>query len=349
MCYTRVSWSSRVRTTSSCNSRAAMPSSSCSRRPPTRRVAWPLRRRYTVSFDHQTSEDFSRARLKAAWRRVTSRLTGRRNELLRFDEVRRQLRAQGQHYAGARAVPLAAIVGSIGRYRDFDSAFLPVQNQTRGRWLNIDRAHYEELSLPPVDLYGLGETYFVKDGNHRVSVARERGQEFIDANVIEIEAPVPIGSLEDLEEWIRREDAVAFLSATQLLKVRLEAQVLLTLPGQYEQLLEHISVHRWFMGIEAEQEIPYSDAVASWYDRVYLPLVEGIREADVLKEFPERTESDLYLWLIEHLWYLRESGEMGEDEPFDETVRTYAERFSERPARRIARAMWRGARRIAGL
>lgn len=301
-----------------------------------------------MSFDHQTSEDFSRARLKAAWRRVISRLTGRRNELLRFDEVRRQLRAQGQHYAGARAVPLAAIVGSIGRYHDFDSAFLPRQNQTRGRWLNIDRAHYEELALPPVELYGLGETYFVKDGNHRVSVARERGQEFIDANVIELEAPVPIGSLEDLEEWIRQEDAVGFLSSTQLLKVRPDAHVLVTLPGQYEQLLEHIEVHRWFLGIEAEHEIPYLDAVASWYDRVYLPIVEGMREAGMLREFPQRTEADLYLWLIEHLWYLREAGEINADEPLDEAARTYGEQFSQRPGRRV-RAAWRSARRKAGL
>jgi hypothetical protein len=302
-----------------------------------------------LSFDHIARTDFDHARRKAAWRFVISRLTGRRNELLRFDEVRHQLRAQGQHYAGARAVPLTAIVGSIGRYRDFDSAFLPRQSQTRGRWLNIDRAHYEEVTLPPVELYGLGETYFVKDGNHRVSVARERGQEFVDANVIELEAPVPIGSLADLEEWIRNQDAVSFLASTQLLKTRPDAQVLLSLPGQYEQLLEHISVHRWFLGIEAEQEIPYSDAVTSWYDHVYLPLVEGIREAGVLKEFPNRTEADLYIWLVEHLWYLREAGEIDEDEPFDAAARQYAERFSPRTGRRVARAVWRSARRIARL
>jgi hypothetical protein len=158
-----------------------------------------------------------------------------------------------------------------------------------------------------VELYGIGETYFVRDGNHRVSVARERGQEFVDAVVIELSAPVPVGSLRDLEEWIRREDAVAFLSSTRLMDVRPQAQVLLTLPGQYEQLLEHILVHRWFLGIEANQEIGYEAAVGSWYDRVYLPLVEAIREAEVLKECPQRTEADLYLWLVEHLWYLREA------------------------------------------
>jgi hypothetical protein len=297
-----------------------------------------------MSFEEQVRADYDMARLKAAWRQIVSRLARRRNELLQFEEVRRRLRAQGQHYVGLRSVPLEAIVGSIGRYRDFDRAFLPRQSQTKSRWLNIDRAHYQDLELPPVELYGIGETYFVRDGNHRVSVARERGQEFVDAVVVELSAPVPIGSVQELEDWIRREDAVAFLSTTRMMEVRPDAQVLLTLPGQYEQLLEHISVHRWFLGIEADQEIPYEQAVGSWYDRVYLPLVEAIHEADVLKEFPQRTAADLYLWLIEHLWYLREACELDEDQPLDVTARTYAERFSQRPRRRVARVV----RRIVG-
>jgi hypothetical protein len=291
--------------------------------------------------DNQVHADFEHARRKASWRGLISRLTGRRNELLRFEEVRHQLRAQGRHDGGSRPVPLDAIVGSVGRYRDFDAAFLPVQTQTKRRWLNIDRAHYEELSLPPVELYQLGETYFVKDGNHRVSVARERGQVFVDAMVIELHAPVPIGSLEELQEWIRQQDAVAFLDTTHLLELRPHAQVLLTVPGQYERLVEHISVHRWFLGIEGEREIAYDEAVASWYDRVYLPLVEGIREADILGEFPGRSEADLYLWLIEHLWYLREAGELPDAAPLDVAARTYADGFSPRTTRRIARAIRR--------
>src|SRR5439155_19202405 len=294
-----------------------------------------------MAFDNQVLSDFAHARRKASWRNVINRLTGRRTELLRFEEVRRQLRAQGRHDAGARPVALAAIVGSVGRYRDFDTAFLPLQTQTKRRWLSIDRAHYDDLVLPPVELYRLGETYFVKDGNHRVSVARERGQVYIDAVVIELHAPVPIGSLAELEEWIGQQDAVEFLSTTRLLDLRPEAQVLLTLPGQYEQLLEHISVHRWFMGIELEREISYAEAVASWYGRVYLPIVEGIREAAMLREFPRRTEADLDLWLIEHLWYLREAGELDESAPIDQAARSYADSFSPRPSRRLARAFRR--------
>jgi hypothetical protein len=247
-----------------------------------------------------------------------------------------------------RSVALADIVGSVGRYRDFDTAFLPRQNQTKGRWLSIDRAHYEGLDLPPVELYALGSTYFVKDGNHRVSVARERGQLFVDAVVIELHAPVPIGSLAELEDWIGRDEAVAFLSATNLMQLRPDADVLLSQPGHYEQLLEHISVHRWFLGIEAKQEIPYSEAVASWYDHVYLPLIEGIREARLLSDFPKRTEADLYLWLIEHLWYLREADELDEDAPLDVIARSYADDFSQRLMRRLRRAWRRFARLLSG-
>src|SRR5258708_15032413 len=298
-----------------------------------------------MTFDNQINSDFDHARRKASWRSIINRLIGRRTELLRFEEVRRQLRAEGRHDAGARPVLLDAIVGSVGRYRDFDTAFLPLQTQTKRRWLSIDRAHYDDLVLPPVELDRLGETYFVKDGNHRVSVARERGQVYVDAVIVELHAPVPIRSLAELEDWIGQQDAVEFLSTTQLLVLRPAAQVLLTVPGQYERLLEHISVHRWFMGIESDREIAYPEAVTSWYDRVFVPIVEGIRDASILREFPKRTEADLYLWLIEHLWYLRQAGELDEAVSLDAAARSYADAyadtFSPRATRRLARALRR--------
>src|SRR5260370_31515460 len=169
-----------------------------------------------MSVDNLVHGDYEHARRKASWRQVISRLTGRRNELLRFEEVRLRLRAQGRHAVGTQAVDLDAIVGSVGRYRDFDTAFLPRQTQTKRRWLSIDRAHYDDVALPPVELYQLGATYFVKDGNHRVSVARQRGQVFIDAVLIELHAAVPIGSLSELEEWIGQQDAIAVMSAKYL-------------------------------------------------------------------------------------------------------------------------------------
>ena len=124
-------------------------------------------------------------------------------------------------------------------------------------------------------------------------------------------------------------------------------QILLSQPGHYEQILEHISVHRWFMGIEAEHEIPYPRAVASWYDNVYLPVVDGIREARLLSEFPKRTEADLYLWLMEHLWYLREADELADNVPLNAVARSYADDFGQRLGRRLRRALRRGARAVS--
>src|SRR5438034_1530389 len=120
--------------------------------------------------------DYRRARRRAFMRGVLSWFRRADNALLAFDEVRRGIHAQAQRDGGLREVEIDQIVGSVGRYRDFDRAFLPRQVQTQDRWESVDRAYLDHTELPPVDLYKIGETYFVKDGNHRVSVARERGQ-----------------------------------------------------------------------------------------------------------------------------------------------------------------------------
>jgi hypothetical protein len=283
--------------------------------------------------------DFERARHKASWRSVLMRLVRRRNHLLRFDEVRRHLQAQGHRSLGIYQVPLDAIVGSVGRYHDFDAAFLPRQSQTKGRWLSIDRAHYDDVHLPPVELYKLGQTYFVKDGNHRVSVARERGQMFIDAVVVDVQSPVPIASLAQLEKWLEQQDAVEFFATTGLLSLRPEADLHLTLCGQYEKLLEHISVHRWFLGLERDSPISYEDAVTHWYDHVYTPVVDAIRDADLPSAFPRRTHADLYVWISEHLWYLREAGDFQDATPLNAVALTFAACSMPRRRSRLSRLL----------
>ena len=290
-----------------------------------------------MTFLTQVTEDFERAQNKAFWRRIAALVLRRENALLPFEQTRRQLRAQAQHYGGLRAVPIDQIVGSVSRYRDFDRAFLPRQAKTRSRWISIDRAYYEDSALPPIELYQLGETYFVKDGNHRVSVAREQGQEFIDAHVVELHAPVPIADLAELENWIRDQDALDFADRTRLMQIRPGASVDLTLCGQYEKLLEHIDVHRWFLGTEQRRSVAWDEAVTSWYDCVYSGVVDGVRESNVLRDFPGRTEADLYLWIIEHRWLLVENGTLEPDTPIADVARNYAAAYSPRLWRRLAR------------
>lgn len=259
-----------------------------------------------MSYDQAASQDFERALVKGFWRKVVSWLKGDSNELLPFDEVRGRLPIRGQHYVGHKEVPIDRIVGSLGRYRDFDRAFLPTQTRTKDRWINIDKAHYSQALLPAVELFKMGEIYFVKDGNHRVSVARERGQEFIDAFVIEIDVPVPMTPDMAVNDLLLKQEFAEFVERTLIHKLRPEARLETALPGQYAKLLDHIAVHRWYLGEQRGAEVPYAEGVTSWYDNVYRPLIDTLREHNLFKEFPRVAETDLYIWVMEYQGYLRE-------------------------------------------
>ena len=273
-----------------------------------------------MAIDQMAEQDFDRAVFRAFWRKIVARLRGTNNQLLPFDEIHQQLPVRGQHYLGIRQVEVDKIIGSLGRYHDFDRAFLPTQSRTRERWLSIDRAHYEEVALPPIELYKIGEVYFVKDGNHRVSVARERGQVYIDAYVIEIDTPVELTPDITIDEVALRAEQAAFLEATHLLELRPDAHIETTLPGMYKRLQEQISLHRWYVGERRGAEVSPEEAVTAWYDDIYMPVVQVIREQGLLKYFPGSTETDLYLWISEYQGYLREaikasgrSGQAGDD------------------------------------
>lgn len=294
-----------------------------------------------MSIEHLANQDYERAIWKSLWRTLIAWLTGETNELLPFDEVKGRLPVRGQHYVGLQQAPIEQIVGSMGRYRDFDRAFLPKQKRTRDRWVSIDKAHITEAPLPPVELYQMGEVYFVKDGNHRVSVARERGQEFIDAYIIQIDIPIPLTAdlqMGDLD--LKREHAL-FLEQTNLNKFRPEASMDLTLPGEYERLLEHISVHRWYLGEQRRSEVPYEEAMLSWYDNVFRPLVRIIEEQALPEQFPGRTSADLYLWTIEYQWYRREAYK--EEYDFEQAARQFVSDYQEWPVVKLVNTLKKAA------
>jgi hypothetical protein len=252
--------------------------------------------------------DYAAARTKALFRQLLAFLTGRRNDLLSFDQVKEKLRIGGPIYRGVQTVRVDHIVGSVNRYKDFDRVFLPKQDHTAGRWQRVNRAWYEDVGLPPVLLYKVGDVFFVVDGNHRVSVAREQGQEFIDAEVRECHVKVPVTpdlQPEDLELLGAK---VEFLERTGLDRLRPEAQIDVTILGGWERLLEHIAVHRFFMGLDFRRDISEEEAVGHWHDEVYLPVVNVIRESGLLEALPGKTEADFYLWVMDHRHYLVSQG-----------------------------------------
>src|SRR5512141_508662 len=250
--------------------------------------------------------DFSRARFKAFLNRVRSVVSGRPTTLLSYDDVKASLHIGGPIYRGVRTVRVEEIVGSLNRYHQFDRAFLPVEDRIASRWQSVDRAFYQEISLPPVVLYKVGQVYFVVDGHHRVSVAREQGQEFIEAEVRECATKVNITPDLLPEDLVVLGEKVHFLERTHLDDLRPEARVRLTIPDGFDRMLQHIAVHRYFMGLDLKRDVSEEEAVLHWYDTVYMPIIKVIRQSKILKEFPGKTEGDLYLWVLDHQSYLAE-------------------------------------------
>lgn len=288
------------------------------------------------------NQDFERAVFKGFWRKILALLRGENNELLPFDEIRSQLPIRGQHDIGMQEVPIGKIVGSVGRYHDFDRAFLPIQTRTKDRWVNIDKAHYAQVPLPAVELFKIGEIYFVKDGNHRISVARDRGQIFIDAHVTEIDIPVVLTRDTKVDDLALKKEYAQFILETDLTSRRPDAKIETTVSGQYERLMEHINVHRWYLGEQIGHEISIPDAAVSWYDHVYLPLVQIILDLNILKEFPGSSEADLYLWIMEYQGYLRQAYrvvEGGEASARAEAARELVDNYPQPAVRKLVDAL----------
>jgi len=130
-------------------------------------------------------QDFHRARRRAAMQELTSWLKGETADLLSYEEVRRQLKATAGAERGLHDIPLDAIVGSVGRYADFTRGFLPKDEVNVQRWARVKVATLGMTGLPAIDVYRIGDVYFVSDGSHRVSVARELGATHIQAYVTE--------------------------------------------------------------------------------------------------------------------------------------------------------------------
>jgi hypothetical protein len=251
----------------------------------------------------QSDRDFSRARRKAFLRKVGAYL--RRdpgsNQLLSFDEVKGALGAISQVYLGMREVPVSKIVGSVGRHRDFDRAFLPSKPDLGTRWRRIDEImHRAEEELPPVSLYKIGDAYFVQDGNHRVSVARQQGVEMIDAEVIELRSRVPIDSALTARDLLHKLEHRHLLERLPIDRVLPEIKVEFSDVADYRRLATYIEAHGFRVTQLWKRYVSPEEVLRDWYEYGYRPISEMIREDRILDAFPDRTELDLYLWIVYH-------------------------------------------------
>ena len=301
----------------------------------------------------EARERFHRSVTQAQMGDLLGLVTGADRDLVSYDEVIAKLRARQQIEKGTEMVPLANIVGSVGRYRDFTRNFLPRAGVNEERWTRLDAALNSMEGFPPVELFRIGEVYFVRDGNHRVSVARANGSSHIEAYVTEIETDIPL-TLDDFErdQWIIKIERAKFLDETDIDHVRPDHGIEITEPGRYAMMLDHIKVHRFLRQQELTrmgnpEAVSWADAVASWYDTVYMPVVQAIRDYALLHNFPGRTEADLYLWIGLHRERLAAAYGLAPLSP-SAAVSTFAQIYGDTLIQRTVRGLLKGLHWVMG-
>ncbi len=297
----------------------------------------------SYSPDKQARQDAERVRGKAFWHQVLHTLRGVPNELMPFDVVR-NLNPVSESYGGVQAISVGKIVGSVDRYKDFDHYFLPRYSFPLNRWIGIRRAKLEGKELPAIQVYKVGDIYFVKDGHHRVSVARDEGQLYIDAEIIELGVQVRPDAGDSVKDFIIKGEYTHFLQQTRLDELRPgHYPVLFTVPGRYDTVLEHLRTHEYYLGREHKRPFAWEEIVMSWYDTLYVPVVVEIRRFNVLRRFPGRKEADLYVWIMDHRHYVRE--QLGVDLGNEHLAQDYALNYAPPRLSRVwqrAKRVWRG-------
>jgi nucleotide-binding universal stress UspA family protein len=257
----------------------------------------------------QALQDFRDARRQAALREVMSRFTGKSERLLSFDDVSHKLKAGSGVEKGVQEIPLDSIVGSCGRYEDFSRTFLPLRESDQERWARV-QLHISTTGLAdlaPILVYQIGEAYFVLDGNHRVSVARKFGASHIKAHVTELQTKVGLSPDDQPDDLILKAEYADFLEKTNLDVGRPQTDLSVTVPGKYWILEAQIEAHRFLVSGTAENQVSYQEAALFWHDGAYQSIVPVIRDRGLLQEFPNRTETDFYLWIFEHRAELKQN------------------------------------------
>jgi hypothetical protein len=258
-------------------------------------------------FDAQT--DFMRSRRRAAIARMVSRLRGEPDDIgmvLPYEEVVAALGFVSERQLGLQVVALDSIVGSVDRGRDFDRRFRPTSGRVRGRWEQIAAIARRGDPLPPIDLLRIGELHFVRDGHHRVSVSRALGREDIDAYVTEVQTQVGAEKTITLADLPMKSHQRLFSERIPL-PDEARAKIVIENPEWYSLLAEEIEA--WgFRAMQARGELLDRSQVAQlWLETEYLPVIEMLREADLLGERSEteaymRVAAERYRLLRTHRW-----------------------------------------------
>jgi hypothetical protein len=254
--------------------------------------------------------DFSRARRHRLLTEIARRLRREPDDvglILPFEEVVDALGRTGQSDLGLKVVPLDAIVGTVDRNAEFDRGFRPTSPRLRSRWERINAAQRRGETMPPVSLYKVGDLYFVRDGHHRVSVAKSFGREDIDAYVTEVRTRVPLGFDTRLPDLPIKDHERLFRERVPLAP-EARRRIELSDPWDFGELAE--AVEAW--GFRAMQErrsfMDRREVARHWFQDEYEPVTEMMRAGDLVGDGETETEAymrlanDRYRVLRTHDW-----------------------------------------------
>lgn len=279
-------------------------------------------------YQERAHDDFNRARLKELLSQIKNFINPEDQDLLSFKEVLKIIKPKNEVYKGMQVVPVSKIIGSEGRYKDFNKAFFPKYDHLRYRWENVDKAHLKNVILPPIMLYEIGGVYFVRDGNHRVSVAKMQKVKSIDAEVISLSSEInlkPHMSKMELRNAVINYEKECFYNETKLENIIPKDELNFSTTGRFDVVLLHIEVHKYYINQSVNHEISFEEGAKSWKQNVFDPIVKIIKEEKILSRFPGRTEADLYLWVVFHWDELKKK--YGEDYPLVNAAQDYTMRY----------------------
>jgi hypothetical protein len=257
--------------------------------------------------DAQT--DYSRARRRRALSRLSARLRREPADfdlILPYEEVIQALGYRGERQVGLQTIDLDSIVGTVGRERDFDRGFRPTSRRTRGRWERIATAARKGEAFPPIDVYRIGEVHFVKDGHHRVSVARAQGHDKVDAYVTEVQTEVGANRTITLKDLPIKGHERLFYERVPLPPAARE-RIQLRDEWRYAGLAEGVEAWGYRAEQDRHEQMTRAEIAEAWFNDEYVPVVEMLREADLLGKGTEteayiRIATLRYLILRTHTW-----------------------------------------------
>lgn len=277
----------------------------------------------------QTEEDFAKARNKAFFNEIQHLLSPEEASLISLNDVKQLIRPINETYLGMKVIPIDKIIGSEGRYKDFDNNFFPKSSHLRHRWEHVDEAAIKSITLPPIKVYEIDGLYFVRDGNHRVSVAKARGTEFIDAEVVTLQSEIKLkkpNNMNDIVKQIINYEKRLFYAETNFGDITDFWCLDFSRAGRYDVIYNHILTHKYFLNQQQEDEVSMEDAILSWFTKVYVPIISTIQKKKILKKFPKRTYSDLYVWIVRYWDDLKHK--FGNNEiPIDMAVEDFTKKY----------------------